>query len=164
MKVGKEIALEAKKSNLCQPWFKEMMGVTNYERLAKMYFDGSDWAMEKDFPNVELLRKHKGGIEPHNLLVDVIGRYDNFSKVAFFGNSDIECVYTDYQVAQIYVRHDSKMQLTAKYNSIVYVNILDNAELVIDCQDNAQVIVFEYGNNTKIAYKGNVKVKPSNFE
>ena len=62
MNIGKEIAIEAKKYGLCAEWYRKMLAVTTYKQLAEMYFDGDDWSMEKDFPSLSILRKHKEAI------------------------------------------------------------------------------------------------------
>lgn len=164
MKIGKEIALEAKKNNLCQAWFKEMMTITNYSKLAEMYFKGDDWAMEKDFPNLSLLRAHKGGIEPYGLITDSTSKLANVLNLAVFGKSKVELEYSGYSVCKLIIRHDSEAIVIAKDNAILYINILDNAFVKIECTDNAKVVVFDYGKNTQVESKGNVEVKSSKFK
>lgn len=165
MKIGKEIALQAKKYELCQPWFKEMMRVTQYQELARMYFKGDDWSMKNDFPSVALLRQHKGAIAPYGLLVDFVGECtDKAERIAFFGNSDASLEISDYSVCKITVRHNSILRLKVKGNAIVYVNALDFAKLDIEASASARVVVYNYSKKTSISHSNCVDVKPSKFE
>lgn len=164
MKLGKEIALEAKKNNLCQPWFKEMLLVNNYSKLADMYFKGDDWAMEKDFPGQNLLQKHKGGIMPYGLIIDAEKSFSNVEKLAFFGNSSVNLDYSAYSVSKLIIRHNSKANIKVKDNAILSINILDNASVDIECRDDAKVFVFAYSDSAKVKGIGNVVVKQSKFK
>lgn len=159
MKVGKEIALILKKSGkkICDEWYSRMMKITTFKELVIMYFAGDDWSMEMDFPDEITARKYKGGIEPYGIKVDSKDDFVNDKRIAFFGNSESSISYDGYQVGTVIIRHQSKVHIKASGNSIVFVNILDNATLQIDCTDEAQVTVYDYGKNTKISANGNVK-------
>lgn len=159
MKVGKEIALILKKSGkkICDEWYSRMMKITTFRDLVEMYFAGDDWSMEMDFPDEFTARKFKGGIEPYGIKVDAKETFSNDKRIAFFGNSDAEIEYNGYQVGTVIIRHQSKVHVKASGNAIVFVNILDNAIVQIDCTDEAQVTVYNYGKKTKISSNGNVK-------
>ena len=164
MNIGKEIAIEAKKFGLCAEWYKRMLAVTNYQQLAEMYFDGDDWSMEKDFPSIELLRKHKGAILPYRMVVDsVLEKFKNCLRIAFFGNCDAEITYTDYSVGTVIVRHQSKVKISAFGSSKVFINILDDAEVEVEAIENSEVIIYQYSASSKFTISGNVEVKESDF-
>ena len=164
MNVGKEIALEAKKYGLCAEWYKKMLAVTTYKQLAEMYFDGDDWSMEKDFPSLSILRKHKGSILPYGLVVDSTEKFENNFRIAFFGNSESEISYSDYAVGNVIVRHQSKVKIKASGNAKVFVNLIDEARVEIEATENAEVIVYNYGQQTNYSNKGNVIVKRTSWE
>ena len=164
MDIGKEIALEAKKFGLCAEWYKRMLAVTNYQQLAQMYFDGDDWSMEKDFPGLELLRKHKGALFQEGMIVDSKEKFENNFRIAFFGNCDSEITYSDYSVGNVIVRHQSKVKIIAKENSKVFVNVMDNAEICVIATQNAEVIIYNYGQNVKYKNEGNVTIKRKSWE
>lgn len=161
MKIGKEIALEAKKNGICTEWFKEMTLFNSYSRLVEMYFKGDDWSLEKDFPNIQLLRTHKGGIAPYGLITDVVDKtYLNVEKLAFFGDSKVKLEYSDFNIGEnIILRHNTVAKVIASGNSIVFIKTLDNSKVDIECSESAKVTVFDYGKNTQIVKSGNVIVK-----
>ena len=164
MNIGKEIALEAKKYGLCAEWYKKMLAVTTYKQLAEMYFDGDDWSMEKDFPSLSILRKHKGSILPYGLVVDSTEKFENNFRIVFFGNSETEISYSDYAVGNVIVRHQSKVKIKASGSSKVFVNLIDEARVEIEATENAEVIVYNYGQQTNYSNKGNVIVKRTSWE
>ena len=165
MNIGKEIAIDAKKYGLCAEWYKKMLSVTTYKQLAEMYFDGDDWSMEKDFPSLSLLRQHKGAILPYGLVVDsIFEKFENNFRIAFFGNTETEISYTDYAVGNVIVRHQSKVKIKAKGNAKVFVNLIDEARVEVEATENAEVIIYNYGQQTNYSNKGNVIVKKSSWE
>ena len=164
MNIGKEIAIDAKKYGLCAEWYKKMLAVTTYKQLADMYFDGDDWSMEKDFPSLSILRQHKGAILPYGLVVDSTEKFENNFRIAFFGNSESEISYTDYAVGNVIVRHQSKVKIKASGSSKVFVNLIDEARVEIEATENAEVIVYNYGQQTNYSNKGNVIVKRTSWE
>ena len=164
MNIGKEITLDGKKYGLCAEWYKKMLSVTTYKQLAEMYFDGDDWSMEKDFPSLSLLRQHKGAILPYGLVVDSTEKFDNNFRIAFFGNSESEIYYSDYAVGNVIVRHQSKVKIKASGSSKVFVNLIDEARVEIEATENAEVIVYNYSENSKYHIEGNVEVKKSSWE
>lgn len=148
MKVGKEIGLLAKKQGLCRPWFAEMIKQNDIKPLCEMYFRGSDWAMENDFPNIETLRKFRDNTDKYGLFTDFQGSAGimNIGKpqyAAFFGNSDADLICEEFSVCEIFVRHNSKLKLTVKENAIVVVNILDHGFLNIISAGAASVYYYD---------------------
>ena len=164
MNIGKEIALDAKKYGLCAEWYRKMLSVTTYKQLADMYFDGDDWSMEKDFPSIELLRKHKGDILPYGLVVDSTEKFENNFRIAFFGNSESEISYSGYSVGNVIVRHQSKVKIKASGSSKVFVNLIDEASVEVEATDEAEVFIYNYGPQTNYSNKGNVIVKRTSWE
>ena len=165
MNIGKEIAIEAKKYGLCAEWYRKMLAVTTYKQLAEMYFDGDDWSMEKDFPSLSILRKHKGAILTYGLVVDsIFEKFENNFRIAFFGNSESEISYSDYAVGNVIVRHQSKVKIKASGNAKVFVNLIDEARVEIEATENAEVIIYNYGQQTNYSNKGNVIVKRTSWE
>ena len=164
MNIGKEIAIEAKKYGLCAEWYRKMLSVITYKQLAEMYFDGDDWSMEKDFPSLSLLRQHKRAILPYGLVVDSTEKFENNFRIAFFGNSESEISYSDYAVGNVIVRHQSKVKIKASGNAKVFVNLIDEARVEVEATENAEVIIYNYGQQTNYHNQGNVKVKRTSWE
>lgn len=166
MRIGKEIALELRKCKIeiCDEYYQNMITFTNYAQLAAMYFRGSDWSMENDFPRIDILKKHQGGLLPYGMITDGSGTYSNQKYLAVFGDSDLSLKYDAFSVGNIIIRHNSKATIEASGNAFLIINIIDNAEVEINCTDDAKISVFDYGQNTKIKTSGNVKIVPSKWQ
>lgn len=148
--------------NLCKPWQNKIKEDTSLENLCHMYFDGDDWSMENDFPDLKILREFKGRSDVYGLHTDFSGSKSNEFQSAYFGNSDVQLSYDGFSVGTVILRHNTKAKITTKDNAIVFINLLDNAEVEIESLGNASVSVFCYGNHN-VKSTGNVKVKMSTF-
>lgn len=159
---NKDILKSAVKLNLCKEWQEKMKNDSSLENLCKMYFEGDDWAMENDFPNLKILREFKGKSNAFGLYTDVTGMLHNKLQAAFFGSSQVKLTYDKFSVGKVILRHYTKAFIELQDNAIVFVNLLDNAEVEIEAKDNSSVTVFCYGNHN-LKSIGNVKVKTSTF-
>lgn len=138
----KEIIQQARALDLCDEWYNNMLNNPSLENLCDMYFRGDDWSMEKDFPNLELLRKYNSQIQQYGLFTDHKGILENIPRLAIFGNSDVEIKYTDFAVGQVIVRHNSKVKITASGQAKIFVTILDNAKVEFEEKDSAIVKIY----------------------
>ena len=137
----------ATEKGICKPWREDMAKATMKE-YCEMFFKGSDWAMEKDFPSLGLLRKYKT-TSHYGLYTDAKVKKGNAEQIAFFGESESELEYDEHHIGEIYIRHKSNIKILAKDNSIVYVTIADGATVEIEAEENAKVTVYQYGGTVK---------------
>lgn len=155
----RDIRKLAKNLGLCQDWQKKMKDAPTLQEYCQMFFDGSDWAMENDFPSLGLLRKYKEA-SIYGLYTDAKTVKRNLIRVAFFGLSDAILSYDGHIVSEIYVRHKSTVKITAKDNAILFVTMADNATVEINVQDNAVVNVYRYGGDIT----GNVTINERSWK
>lgn len=137
----------ATEKGICKPWREDMAKATMKD-FCEMFFKGSDWAMEKDFPPLGLLRKYKT-TSHYGLFTDAKVKKENAKQIAFFGESNSELEYDEYNIGEVYIRHKSKVKIIAKGNSIVYVTIAEGATVEIEAEENTKVTVFQYGGTVK---------------
>ena len=160
----KEIYKMAKSIGLGADCKAEMIQDHSLKKLGEMYFKGSDWSMEHDFPNLKLLRELKGQTEQYGLYTDHSGQIHALQRMALFGNSNAIVNYNGFSVSEIIIRHDTKVKIVAKDYSYLVVNVLDSAHVEIESKDNATVSVYVYGNSAKITGSTNVIIRKSTFE
>lgn len=162
----KNIIVSARKKGLCDQWFENFQRDNSLKNLCAKYFEGSDWAMENDFPGLELLRNFK--TDEFGLHTDFVGQVSLLSvlnRKAFFGNSKVRLDAKSFSVSEIYIRHNSEVEIFASENAIMIINVLDNAKVTINRNDDAQVTVYVYGDNTRVVEKNiNINVINSNFK
>ncbi len=162
----KKIIAEAKKLGLCKEWLDDFQKNGSLEHLCEKFFEGSDWALENNFPSLELLKEFPGA--KHGLHLDYKGKpitIDNAKgQLAFFGKSKAEINVTGFAVLEIYARHDSKIKIKADNNAIVKATIIDNASVQVECTDEASASVFIHGDEPHYNITGKVNVLQSTFK
>ncbi|WP_392436471.1 hypothetical protein ACF3N7_05400 [Cruoricaptor ignavus] len=157
MKIGKEIALEARKCKkvpMSTKCFREISQYSHVKFLCEKWFSESNWAMENDFPSPELLRKFKGNADRYGLLVDYAGDDPGMRRAAFFGKSDVKIIANNYDVRELYIRQDTVAEIDLSGNAFVVLNVLDSARADIRCTDNAKVMVYAYGDCCAVRMAG----------
>ena len=71
MKIGKELALIAKKKGICQEWFDQMKTLDDKDRLLEMYVRGIDFCLSNDFPTNDYIRENfVGRMEEYGVHLD----------------------------------------------------------------------------------------------
>lgn len=139
----KNIIERAKELGICQEWAEKMEQNPNVEGFCNMFFKGSDWATEHDFPTPEMLRAFPEA-EWYGMYLDKTYSGKALEKMAFFGSSDVKVVAKNFDVAEIYLRHNSKLEIKAKDYAKIFVYQYDNSKVRVVTSDNAEVKIFKY--------------------
>lgn len=156
----------AKKLGICKEWHSNMLKFGSWKNLCAMYFSGSDWSMEKDFPDEELARQIKEETAEYGILTDFEGSI-NLSKSivehqrAFLGNSKVTINATDFSASLIIMRHNSRLILNVSEFAYVIINVMDRAKVKINCEKEFRgvVSVYTYGENTTISAPESIIIK-----
>lgn len=167
MKIGKEIAIQAKKCTnvkLSVSCFKEMIKESDVSPLCRKFFAEDNWCMENDFPALDILRRFKNKSGDYGIYTDFVGRVPNRSHIALLGNSNASIAFDGFSVTSMIVRHDSKATIYATGNAFIILNLLDSAFVEIETSENAKVSVFQYGTNSNFRITGNVEIKEGKWE
>ncbi|KUY20920.1 Uncharacterised protein [Elizabethkingia miricola] len=143
----KEVIKLAVERGICKEW-RNKMSKASIEDYCKMFFKGSDWAMEKDFPSLGLLRKYKT-TSHYGLYTDAKAKKKNAKQIAFFGESNSELEYDEHHIGEIYIRHKSNIKIIAKDYCFLIITIADGATVEIEAEENTKVTVFQYGGTVK---------------
>lgn len=137
---------EAVSLGLCAQWTAEWQDNSSKDEMVEKFVRGIDFCIGRNWPSAKDMKKYFGDvIHKHGVYVDENVELKNPKMVILNG----ECVaHVDYDwmdSGEIYARHDSSLYLNVKGFSRVFVNLLDGAELHIDCEDTAKVFVYQYG-------------------
>ncbi|KGO08523.1 hypothetical protein I6H88_13935 [Elizabethkingia bruuniana] len=143
----RDIIKLATEKGICKPWREDMAKATMKD-FCEMFFKGSDWAMENDFPSLGLLRKYKTTFL-YGLYTDAKVKKKNIRQIAFFGESESELEYSEYNIGEIYIRHKSNVKIIAKDNCFLIITIADGATVEIEAEENTKVTFFQYGGTVK---------------
>ncbi|MFB9120994.1 hypothetical protein ACFFUE_07305 [Bergeyella porcorum] len=148
---------QAKKQGICVEWHKDMQQNPTLENLCEMFFKGDDWAMDNNFPTPEMLRAFPETVH-HGLFVDASYQGSAPQRIAFFGGSDAVLDSDGYQVSEIYLRQNSRLKITAKGMSKIFITALDNAVIEAKAMQNARIVIFDKRKTNNDALEGNIKV------
>ncbi len=163
--IFQEIAASAKKAKICPDFYKKMMETKDVKELADMYFDHDDWSGEYDFPSIESLKKFKSEADKNFIFLNAKNRkIENKPRAAFLGESTAKVICSDFEVSKIIVRHQSKVEIIANKYAKVFINLIDDAHVTVLAEDNAQVIIYRYSENSNFTITGNVKVVASQWQ
>jgi hypothetical protein len=146
MKLNKELALEAKKHNICEDWFNDLLHTEGKERLIEMYLDGIDFCLSNEYPSLSFIKQNFVGVmEKYGIFLDGNINSLNFRHVVALGSCEGIAEYTGFEVGQVFVKHESKLTIKASGNAFVMVDMFDQSEVEIVASENAKVCVNHYG-------------------
>ncbi len=148
---------QAKKQGICVEWHKDMQQNPTLETLCEMFFKGDDWAMDNNFPTPEMLRAFPETVY-HGLFVDASYQGSAPQRIAFFGDSDAVLDSDEYQVSEIYLRQNSRLKITAKGMSKIFITALDNTVIEAEAMQNARIVIFDKRKTNNDVLEGNIKV------
>ena len=162
MKINKELAAEAKTKGICKDWYERLLHTEDKHALIQMFLDGIDFCISKDYPSPEFFRLFDGIRQQYGIFRDEPIQAENSKYVVAFGKCEGAVKYTGYEVGQVFIKHESKLTVTASGNSFVMVDVFDNADIEIIAENNAKVCVNKYGGNvttTTHSEQGNAVIK-----
>jgi hypothetical protein len=162
MKLNKELAAEAKAKGICEEWHDRLQQTEDKHSLVKMFLDGIDFCISEDYPSPKFFKLFDGIRQQYGIFRDESIQMENSKYVVAFGQCEGKAKYTAYTVGQVFVRHESKLTVTASGHSFVVVDIFDNAEIKVEASDNAKICVNQYGGNAICitdAESGNAVIK-----
>ncbi len=164
----KPIITSAKNKGLCKEYVSDFQKDGSLKNLCAKYFEGSDWTMKKDFPSMQMLRAFKGESEEFGLHTDYKGDDFNVNSIhkqmAFFGDSEAKINVSGFSVFEIYIRHNSKININAKGNARLIICLLDNTTVKVNCADESNAVIYQYGKSSNFNITGAVDVKERTFE
>lgn len=155
----KELATEAKKKGICKEWYDFILNATSKERLLILFIKGLDFCIKNDFPAARL-RAELAGIRQHygifvNDPIDVKG----VRNVIAFGTSEGKAEFDGFNVAQIWARDDTKINVKAGGHAYITVDIADQAKVEITASDMARICIFFHGGSYNANTAGSAQIK-----
>lgn len=137
------ILKEIKAFSPCKEGFEKAYRDTSIKNLCELFFANSDWALRENFPSTDVLQKYRGYYEEYGIWY----RQESINKgvkLAIF-DCDSEIEFYGFDVSEIFIRGKSKITIKASGYSKLFITVLDEPELNIVREDNAEVFVYQYG-------------------
>lgn len=150
MNLSKELARDARKRGICEEWHDELQNQTSKDAMVRMYLKGIDFCLSNEYPDNDYIRKHfKGDMEKHGVFLDDAIEVSNAPKCVCLGACSGHVVVDGFNVCEVFVKHDSVLNVIAKDNSFVMIDVFDKAVLNVYAHDKAKVCVNRYGGTVK---------------
>lgn len=144
----------ARRAGLCDKWFGKWSAEETNESLFMKYKNGIDFSIDRDWISNDFIKSNwsQEVLRRNFIFVDDIGFVCDNAKgvVVVNGDSDVTFEFTDFVVADVYVRHHSKAHFNVSVNARVMINLYDHAEVTINSCDDSRVNVFRYSKEASI--------------
>ena len=146
MKLAKELAAEAKKKGVCEPWYKELRTLDDKRAMVEMYIKGIDFCLKNDYPGNDYIRDNFSDImEDYGVFVDDEIDLANVRRCIALGATNGRVAVSGYSVCEIYAKHRSRLEVTVNDHAFVRIDAFDNAEINIHALGESRVLVNQYG-------------------
>lgn len=149
--ITKQLAKRAKEHGICTQWYNDLKNLEDKDALVEMYIRGLDFCLEHDFPSNEFIRRNfKGIMERHGVFLDEAVELVNPSKCVALGDTNGKVEATGFGVVEVWAKHDAALNIMARGNSFVMVDVYDAAVVNVYAYDRAKVCVNRHGG--KVTY------------
>lgn len=158
--IAVELARQAKKKGICKQWYHDLKETEETEKLIDLYLRGIDFCLSNDYPTNDYIRANfKGKMEPYGIHLDEALNEVNKKKVIALGICTGKIEASGFIVSEVFVKHNSELEITASENSFVMVDIFDNSVISIVASGNAKVCINRYGGMIEVKESENAMVK-----
>lgn len=158
--VTKQLAKAAQANGICTPWLNELKTLENKDALVDMYIRGLDFCLAHDYPSNDFIRRHfKGMMETHGVFLDDAIELQNQCKCIALGETTGRVAADGYSVVEVWAKHQSSLNIIAKDNAFVMVDVYDDAVVNVCASDRAKVCVNRHGGKVSHATTDDAVVK-----
>lgn len=145
-KLSRKLARLAKTKGICQEWYNRLKNMDDKDAMLDMYLQGIDFCISNDYPTNEFIRANfKGSMEHKGIFLDDAIDVSNIPKCVCLGATTGCITVDDFSVCEIYAKHNSHIDVKAKGNAFVVIDIFDDSIVNVVASDRAKVCVNHYG-------------------
>lgn len=160
MRLGKELAKQAKVKGICEEWFDTLKDTEDMGKLIAMYLKGIDFCLSNNWPDNEFIRnRFKGKMELYGVHLDENLDVKNKRVTVALGRCTGMVEVENYTVAQLYVKHDSALWVKASENSFMMIDVFDNSIISVFASGEAKVCINRFGGQVETHQTGNAVIK-----
>lgn len=156
-----ELVAEASRKGICGEWKQMMRDATSLDALVQMYVKGIDFCVNRHFPSLEYMEANfKGVCERYGVYVNERVEVKNARRGVFTGCTTGMAVYDSYEVAVLYVKDESEIEVAAGDHALVTLDCFDRTKVRVKAEHGAKVMVNLYGSAVaEYACDGSSEVK-----
>jgi hypothetical protein len=151
------LKMNAPKS-ICNRGIIGIDGLLTVKELLDLYKEHIDFCFNADFPNMEtLLRYGASELAENGFFVNATAELKNPDFTVALGSSKIKVGFEGYKVSQVFAKNETVIEIMAKDNAYVIVDVFDKCKVKVESKDSALVFINLFG-KAKVEIVGNVKV------
>lgn len=154
--IGKDLARQGKKLGMCLEYYKQVKETEEKGKLIGLYVSpkGLEFCLKNDIPTQDYIRNNfKGSIEDFGVHIDEEIKTENKRKLVLLGTCTGIVEIKDFNVCELFIKHDSEIVLCAHDYAFVVVEMYENANLTVIAGDNAKVCIYRYGGLNKVQFE-----------
>lgn len=155
---------EAVGLGLCRQWTDEWGDMTDRDELVRKFVRGIDFCIEHDWPSVGVMKRDFGGVmHRHGVYADENVEAHDAPIVVLNGCCVGDISYGGTSAGEVYVRHTSEAVVRVGCVARAFVNVYDEGEVDVFCEDGAKCFVYLHGGRVRRA-EGGVTVRDKRKE
>ncbi|MFT3994787.1 MAG: hypothetical protein QM660_10795 [Dysgonomonas sp.] len=165
MTVSEELKEKAVKLGLCKEWTDGWVH-PDLDSLCEMMISGLDFCIKNDYPSNEYIKENFGQIaRNHGIFVDEEIDLLNPDVAILNGNTKGKITLSGFVSRDIYVRHDSEVEIDVKYHAVAFIRLFDNSKVKVINSSSGRVFVYKYTDSFvgDIEVEGNVMIREKQF-
>jgi len=138
---------QARNLGLCDQWYKDWGMLESRQQLIEKYIRGIDFCIKHDYPSLDFAREN---FPLHLRLSNGIFIDDNVDasnlKIAvLLGKSEGDLRYDGLRSCNVYVRHNSKVNIEAKDGAKVFVETYEDCQVETHTDSISKIFVYRHG-------------------
>ena len=141
----------ARAKAICEEWGNLLEFTDDTDTLLDMYLKGIDFCLSNDYPSNDYIRrKFKGKMEHKGIHLDEAIQVVNEKKVVCLGSTNGTVEVNGYSISELFLKHQSNIELRAKDNCFCMVDLFDGSYLKVIASEKSKVCVNIYGGQVDI--------------
>lgn len=158
MSIAEKYKAEGRVLGICDRVYNALNKDTTREELIKQWLAELEFCLQKGWPSAERVKEDFGDlIHDYNVYVDEKVELNDAHCVVLNGKCTASLQYGNH-TGRVFVRHETKLKVTAMGTSRVFVSLYDDAEAEITTGAFAKVYVYKHGRG-KVTSDGVVIVR-----
>lgn len=160
MKIGKELAKQARRKGICDEWYGNLKGTTDTAALLDLYLRGIDFCMATNYPSNDYIRANfTGKIESYGVHLDELLSERSPKKIIALGKCTGVITAEGYAVTEVYLKDETALSIAAEGHSFVMIDMYGNTDLTVYAREDSKVCVNHFSGNLIVHKEGNAIVK-----
>ena len=127
-----ELRSMARDNGLCDLWYSKWRDNTDVDKLLDMYVRGFDFCTEHDYPPLDFIRENfrLEDLHRHHIYLDesVAISKGSSDTYIFLGDCTGEIRFSGFAVSNVYIRHDSNINVICDGYSKVFVSLYEDSD------------------------------------